>query len=449
MRYRLPAVMLCYVATRVSGTNLMSVSIHIIGLGVSEKSDLNNKAQAALADAQWVIASPRQLNVVEDLLTEQQTKHLPPLSELLTWISELDAPDTFEHTSIAVLASGDPLFYGIGAWFGRHFSKEQIHFYPAVSSIQAACHEMGLSLQDVDVLSLHGRPLQKIRSHIKQNQTLVILTDKNSMPKALAKECINAGFAQSTITVCELLGYEKQKVRSFIASELVNLNIEFDALHVSVIKTYGAGNHLPEFPGIADEYFVTGSLAGKGMITKREVRLNILSLLQPANEDVIWDIGAGCGSVAVELAYWNKKCQVHAIEHHPERLTCLEENRQKFGVVSNLRVVAGRAPIALAGLPNPKKVFIGGSDGELSELLTLVWGMLPEGGVLVASSVMETSKQVLLQFLQIRDQIKDSINETSQIAMSHGGTLAGQLLYRPALPVTLFKFVKLSEVFDV
>ena len=426
----------------------MSISIHIIGLGVNQNAELNSHAQLALANAQWVIASPRQLNVVEDLLIEQQIKHLPPLSELLTWINELDATDSSEQTSVAVLASGDPLFYGIGAWFGRHFSKEQIQFYPAVSSIQAACHEMGLSLQDVDVLSLHGRPLEKIRSHIKQNQTLVILTDKNSVPKILAQECINAGFSKSTITVCEALGYKKQKVRSFIASELVNSNIEFDALHVSVIQTSGTGHHLAEFPGIADEHFVTDSTAGKGMITKREVRLNILSLLQPANEDVIWDIGAGCGSVAVELAYWNKKCQVHAIEHHPERLTCLNENRQKFGVVSNLHVVAGRAPETLAELPAPKKVFVGGSDGELAELLTLVWDRLPEGGILVASSVMETSKQVLIKFLQDREEHFDSINETSQIAVSRGGSLAGQLLYRPGLPVTLFKFVKRGGLLD-
>ncbi len=159
-------------------------------------------------------------------------------------------------------------------------------------------------------------------------------------------------------------------------------------------------------------------------------------------------VDAGCGSVAVELAYWNKKCHVHAVEHHPERLACLEYNRQKFGVLANLTVVAGRAPTILADIPAPNKVFIGGSDGELPELLELVWNLLPEGGVLVASSVMETSKQVLIQFLQTRDQLKDSLNETSQIAVSRGGALAGKLLYRPALPVTLFKFVKQGKALD-
>ncbi len=432
---------------------MAKLSIHIIGLGVSENAQLDAQAQSALGDARWVIASPRQLDVVKRLLVDQQTKELPPLRELLQWLNNLAAESESEsskHTSIAILASGDPLFYGIGAWFGRNFASEQLHFYPAVSSIQAACHELGLSLQDVDVLSLHGRPLEKIRSHLKRKQTLVILTDKNSVPQALAKECVNAGFGQSTITVCESMGYEQQKVRQFVASDLVNdsanATLEFAALHVSVIQTKGAGRQRPEFPGIADEWFITDGVAGKGMITKREVRLNILSLLQPANGDVIWDIGAGCGSVAVELAYWNARCEVHAIEHHPERLLCLNANREKFGVLANLHSVNGRAPTVLADLPAPNKVFIGGSDGELRQLLDRVWQQLPLGGMLVASSVMETSKQVLLQFLQTRDQQQDALSETSQIAISKGSTLAGQLLYRPALPVTLFKYVKQGQL---
>ncbi|MEY8204122.1 MAG: precorrin-6y C5,15-methyltransferase (decarboxylating) subunit CbiE, partial [Bermanella sp.] len=176
---------------------MAKLSIHIIGLGVSENAQLDAQAQSALGDARWVIASPRQLDVVKRLLVDQQTKELPPLRELLQWLNSLAAgleSESSKHTSIAILASGDPLFYGIGAWFGRNFASEQLHFYPAVSSIQAACHELGLSLQDVDVLSLHGRPLEKIRSHLKRKQTLVILTDKNSVPQALAKECVNAGF---------------------------------------------------------------------------------------------------------------------------------------------------------------------------------------------------------------------------------------------------------------
>ena len=180
------------------------------------------------------------------------------------------------------------------------------------------------------------------------------------------------------------------------------------------------------------------------MLTKREVRLAILSLMQANDSDVIWDIGAGCGSVAVELAYWNKRVQVHAVEHHEERLACLEANRERFGVVSQLSVVAGRAPETLANLPDPSKVFIGGSGGELASILALVWQKLPIGGVLVASAVTETTKQHLLHFMAIREGAQDTEFETLQLSVSKGSQLAGQLLYRPNLPVTLFKFSKLE-----
>lgn len=420
-----------------------SISIHIIGLGVAEKAELTAEAKQALAEAQWVIGSNRQIDIVESLLVDQQTLELPKLSELKKWLEKQQALDV---QSIVVLASGDPLYYGIGRWFGNHFDISQLTFYPGISSIQSACHELGLSLQDVDVLSLHGRPVQQIRKNIKCNQNLLLLTDWKSQPQVLAQECIDAGLETSLISVCENLGYAHQQIRHFNVQELIDNNIEFDPLHVSILQTNGPGGVLPEFPGIPDENFITGAEPGKGLITKREVRLAILSLMQPANKDIIWDIGAGCGSVAVELAYWNKSCQVYAVEKHPERLSCLKANTERFGVVSQLKVVEGRAPTVLDELPKANKVFIGGSDGELPELLNQVWQGLPDHGVLVSSAVTENTKQILINFLQTRQECQDANYETLQIAVSKGGSLAGQLVYRPGLPVSLFQFIKRSLI---
>jgi len=209
-----------------------------------------------------------------------------------------------------------------------------------------------------------------------------------------------------------------------------------------VIETCGTGGVLPEFPGIDDRSYITDREDGRGMLTKRDVRLSILSLLRPGNKDVIWDIGAGCGGVAVELAYWNESTSVFAVEHHDERFKCLEANRDKFGVMSNLTTVQGRAPEALTELPAPDKVFIGGSGGSLPDLLELCWSKLPEQGLLVASAVTEQSKQQLLAFYYQRQAAGDSRSETLQVAVSHGTPLAGQLVYRPSLPVSLFKFSK-------
>ncbi|NQZ23029.1 MAG: precorrin-6y C5,15-methyltransferase (decarboxylating) subunit CbiE [Colwellia sp.] len=409
--------------------------IDVIGLGVTDRALLSSAAQAALENSALVIGSARQLAVVGHILTKQQQVNLPPLAELSQLLEENKSLAT------VILASGDPLHYGIGRWLMNKLAAEVLNFHPAVSSMQAACHLLGVSLQDVEVLSLHGRPVEKIRSALKVKSPLLVLTDKNSQPQRLAQECLAAGFAQTTITVVEKIGYPQQTVRQFSLDELLNgAELSFDALHVSYIEPQGLGGILPEFPGFEDQLFSTGMEQGKGMITKREVRLAILSMLQPSHSDVIWDIGAGCGSVTIELAYWQKNAKVYALEHHPQRLSCLHENREKFGVSENVSIIAGRAPQQLSILPAANKVFIGGSDGELLSILISSWQQLPENGLLVASAVTENTKFQLQQFAEQLSEHQQV--ETLQIAVSKGTRLAGQLLYKPNLSVTLYKFTK-------
>ncbi|WP_051227952.1 precorrin-6y C5,15-methyltransferase (decarboxylating) subunit CbiE [Oceanospirillum beijerinckii] len=487
--------------------------LHIIGLGVSDTARLSDEAVIALQSCDAVYGSDRQLATVSGYLVtgskdasfsggvictesarcpesragtdavgtdktaylnDNSVSHpavsipdlcaLPRLTELKDQLTDRLSDDQ----TICVLASGDPLFFGIGRWLKQHFEQWGISFYPAVSSIQAACHKLGLSLQDVQVVSLHGRPLISLRRHLKQNQTLVMLTDKHSYPESIVQECLTAGFTGFTLTVCEDMGYPQERVTTVEVSSEQQIDLsalsDVSPLHVSVlqlkqVRTELAQSsqtqseqsqpdrvYLPEFPGIPDQHFITDGPAGKGMITKREVRLNILSLLQLAKGDVLWDIGAGCGGVAVELSYWQPGAEVWAIEHHPERLVCLEANRERFGVVSNLKVVTGRAPEALYDLPTANKTFIGGSDGELPKLLDLCWQQLPDQGVLVASAVTENTRQHLLNFYQQRQQATDAQLDTLQVAISKGAELAGQLMYRPTLPVTLFRFEKQTVV---
>ncbi|MAY42914.1 precorrin-6y C5,15-methyltransferase (decarboxylating) subunit CbiE [uncultured Neptuniibacter sp.] len=447
-----------------------SIELHIIGLGVAEQAELGVEATRALQSAELVFGSTRQLKTVQRFLSDnQQQTELPRLSELKEQLLSIigsnekgDKKSSVKNkrtSSIAVLASGDPLYYGIGRWFCNQFSadcnkdgdkecdKSQLFFYPAVSSLQAACHRLGVSLQDVEVLSLHGRPLAKLRTRLRQDQSLLILTDKLSCPQALAAQCIECGYESATFSICENLGYPEEKISHYEASELINSLTDFDPLHVTLIKPGSNYGFLPEFPGIADKHFITDSEeAGRGMISKREVRLSILSLMHVAKGDTVWDIGAGCGGVSVELAYWNPDSTIYAVEHHDDRLRCLEENRQRFGVVSNLHIVPGRAPQALNEQPQPNKVFIGGSDGELAVLLSKVWELLPEGGVLVASAVTENTKQHLFNFWQQRADADDCVAETLQLAVSRGELLAGQLLYRPSLPVNLYQFVKQTSL---
>lgn len=420
-------------------------NIHIVGLGVAETAVLSVVVQSIINDADIIIGSERQLATITPLPSgrsrEQQEKNvvLPALSELRSLL------DLHKGKLIVVLASGDPLYYGIGRWFSKHFSPASLRFYPAVSSIQVACHELGLALQDVEVVSLHGRPLEKVRTKLHRNKKLVVLTDKHSQPQILANECLAAGFEQSILTVCENLGYKQQRIRRFLAAELANEDRRlFDPLHVTVIDVLGNGGVLPEFPGIPDAHYLTGEVAGKGMISKREVRLVILSLLQVSKDDIIWDIGAGCGGVSVELAYWNETATVYAIEHHQQRLQYLLQNCRRFGVTHNINIIEGRAPEILKDLTPPNKIFIGGSDGELKALLKRAWDILPVGGVLVASAVIGSTKKMLTQFVETT---KNAVVESIEVSIKRGDIKVNdhkknELVYESRLPVAIFKVVK-------
>ena len=408
--------------------------ISVIGLGVNENAILSDDALASLNNAQLVIGSERQLLTLKKYLADQKTAVLPKLKQLKTLIETSD--------DVVILGSGDPLYYGIGRWISQQFEDAKIQFFPAVSSITAACHCLGFAQQDINVVSLHGRPVNKLKTVLKAEQILLLLTDKNSQPQHIASLCQETGFNEAEIIVCESLGYANQKISRFSVSQLLDSKKEFDALHVSFVICNQNRGYLPEFPGIKDHNIETGELGKKGMISKREVRLAVLSLLQLKKDDLIWDIGAGCGGVAVELAYWQPLATVYAIEHHQGRFDCLLKNQQKFGVVSNLLPTFGRAPEILTGLPSANKIFIGGSDGELPILLRSLWDKLPEGGQIVASAVMENTKSQLLDFYKQRTNKNDAQIETLQVAINNSATLAGQLIYRPALPVNLFSFIK-------
>ena len=426
-----------------SGISQMTHSIHVVGLGVAKTARLSRDAEQALAASHSVIGSTRQLALAANLLPagsldEKHCRALPKLAELKAMIDALPAGE------ITILASGDPLYYGIGCWLSNQFDPAKIRFYPSISSIQAVCNHLGLAQQDCVVASFHGRDLRGLQRILKRNKTLIILTDRHSHPRALANACLQAGFERSTIRVCEQLGTDKEQYRQFDAVELAgDESFSCDDLHVTVIEVRGAGGRLPEFPGIDDISFASDRGPGRGMFSKRETRLAILSLMQPASGDVIWDIGAGCGGVSTELAYWNDAVKVYAIEQHPERLACLRENQHRFGTVANLSIVDGRAPEALHGLPAANKVFIGGNDGELDAILQTVWQQLPDGGVLVASSVTANSEQQLHSFAKARAA---GSTEVLQIAISKGRLQEYGVAFKAKMPVTLFKLIKRGAV---
>jgi precorrin-6Y C5,15-methyltransferase (decarboxylating) len=415
--------------------------ITVIGLGICQPPLLNAKALSALGSCDCIMGSPRQLESIAHAQVVANQSRTQPASLCLPKLKHIAHEiKGFDH--VVILASGDPLLFGIGKYLQSEFG-DQVTCISGVSSLQGACELTGLSLQDAQLVSLHGRPLNHLKRHLQPHRTLLILTDQNSHPQAIAKVLVAANLGLSKIHVCERLGYEDQNQQQFIAQDLATNSTPFASLHVTVVHTLGIGHVMPNFPGIADAHFVTDGESGKGLLTKREVRLNILSLLQPAPQDIAWDIGAGCGGVAIEWALWNPQGQVYAIEHHDQRIACLEANKEAFGVSANLSVIQDKAPDCLKELPFPDKVFIGGSGGELSRIMQLAWQRLKPGGRLATSAVTEPSKAALRQFsLHVEQQPTDYL----QVAISRHDTIAGQDLLRPALPVTLMCWHKALEI---
>ncbi len=400
--------------------------IAVIGAGVGE---LTPSAQAALARARRVIAEPR---LAPLLAGDQQRLDWPrPLSALAERLPVLaDEP-------LALLASGDPLFYGVGRWLLRHLPREALLFYPGISAVAAACARLGWPWDEVETVSLHGRPLARWRARLQANRRYALLTDDASHPAAVARELAAARLEQSSIHVCEDLGGPAERVRHFGVGDLLGENAPaVHPLHVTLVETAGAGGVLPEFPGWDDGAFATAAGDGRAMISKRLLRLAALSWLAPRAGEVGWDVGAGCGALAVEWARWCPRSEIHAVECRPHRLEALEENRSRFGVMDNLHPHLGRAPEVLAGLPRPQAVFVGGGGARLPEILAACWERLAPGGRLVAVAVTEDSRAELLRFARGRRP------QWQEIAGAEGAELGGRLLMRPALPVRLLRLVK-------
>jgi len=259
---------------------------------------------------------------------------------------------------VVVLASGDPLLYGIGATLVRELGPERVAIHPAASNVQLAFAAVGEPWHDAVVLSAHGRPLGGIIPAALAATKMAVLSDAASTPAAIARALLEAGMEDCRAVVCERL--PEGRLTDTRLSELPGR--EFDLLNVLLLFRKPADVRL-RF-GRPDGEFE--SL--RGQITKAEVRAVTLSKLRLAPAGVLWDIGAGSGSVAIEAGRLIPRGQVYAVERDPEQQACLARNIRRHGA-TNVHIVEGEAPQALEGLPWPDSVFVGGSGGRLDELL--------------------------------------------------------------------------------
>ncbi|MFN2539241.1 MAG: precorrin-6y C5,15-methyltransferase (decarboxylating) subunit CbiE [Mycobacteriales bacterium] len=369
--------------------------ITVVGIGADGWEGLSRAARQAISSAPVVLGAPRQLGLV-------------PV-EGIPWTTLADLDDLLdEHPSCVLLASGDPMHFGIGATLA---GRREVHVIPAVSSISLACARLGWAVQDVRVVSMVGR--RPVIGPLVDGERLLVLSADASTPALVAGLVDAQGFSESSVTVLSDLGGPEEHVGE-----------PHSDLNIIAVECRGPG--LPTVAGLPDDVF-----ENDGQITKREVRAVVLALLAPQPGLLLWDVGAGTGSVAIE---WSRAGgSAIAMERDPDKTLRIMRNAKALGVLIDIRV--GTAPDALARLRTPDAVFVGGG-ATAPGLLDACWDALRPGGRLVVNAVTLESEAVLLawQAKHGGELLRLSVQRTAPV-----GSFTG---WKPMTTVTIWAVTK-------
>ena len=375
--------------------------VQVVGLGMSP-ADLTPQAREIIREAQVLVGGRRLLGYFPDHPALKIPLGKDP-EETLRQI-----PALAESRRVVVLASGDPNFYGIGPLVVKILGADRVVLHPNITTIQVAAARLKLSWQDAKVLSLHGRSWEPLVAALPGAGKLMIYTDPEHTPGAIARFLLERGLGQVRVWVLEDLGQETEQLSCLTPAEAQAR--EFSPLNLVVVLFEDAelegqagvtGKVLQERPAPLHLGLPEEALAHQGgLITKAEVRAVVLAKLELYPGQILWDVGAGCGSVGLEASLLMPGGKILAVEQDPARAAQITANRDKFGV-KNLEVLSARAPECLADLPDPQRVFVGGGGEDLGAILKEVIRRLGQDGkvVLTASRLetLETAKGVLEQ----------------------------------------------------
>ncbi len=397
--------------------------LSVVGIGEDGLSGLSSIARTLLDRAQVVVGGARHLA----MLPTDDTR------EKLLWASPLQATvDEIirrQGESICVLASGDPMCHGIGVTLSRRIPIAEMMIIPAASAFSLICARLGWALDAVETFSLTNRPVASIALGLYPGARLLVLSADRHTPIKVAELLTQRGFGSSLMTVFERMGAASERRSEGVAAawnvpDLADLN----AIAI-VVAADRETRIFPRTSGLAD-----GAYLHDGQLTKREIRAVTLSTLAPIPGELLWDVGAGCGSIAIEWMRSHRGCRAIAIERHPTRLQYIAENASNLGV-SEIQIVAGEAPDALASLPQPDAIFIGG--GVTAEaLLETCWNALGEGGRLVVNAVTIESELKVLQWHSLHG------GELIRIGIQRVGAIGSFQGWKPLAPVTQWAVVK-------
>ena len=397
--------------------------LSIVGIGEDGIDGLSTAARELVQRAEIVFGGRRHLALAAPLIRGSARPWPSPF--------EGAVKEVLEHRgrAVCVLASGDPYLYGIGSLLARHVDPREVQALPAPSAFSLAAARLCWALADTSQLSLHARALDLVRPHLQPGARVLALTSGGQAPSALARLLTSVGFGVSRLTVLEALGGPRERIRSTSAAQL-DLDC-IDDLNVVAIEVAAqpAARVIARTVGLSDALF-----EHDGQITKREIRAITLSSLAPRRGELLWDIGAGAGSVAIEWMLADASLRAIAVERNAERTARIKRNATAFGV-PGLVAIEGAAPAVLENLEPPDAIFIGGGAGDPGVLDRCVLALRSGGRLVVNAVTLETESLVLERRTSLG-------GELIQIAVAHAGPLGSKTGWRPAMPVTQWVWVK-------
>jgi precorrin-6Y C5,15-methyltransferase (decarboxylating) len=395
----------------------------VVGIGADGWAGLAPTSRAEVERAEVLLGSARQLDLVPASVTAQRVAWPSPMTEALPGLLA-------EHAgrAVVVLASGDPMLSGIGTTLTRLLGAGRVRVLPAPSSVSLACARLGWAVEDTQLVTLVGRPLELLHPHVHPGRRLLVLGSDGETPAQVAALLAARGYGQSLLTVLGGLGGPDEEVLTGTAA---TWSQPVPALVVTAVECRADRGTapLPTTPGLPD-----GAYESDGQLTRSEVRAITLSRLAAVPGQQLWDIGAGAGSIGIEWMRVHPTCRAVAVEASQERAERIVRNAARLGV-PYLRVVHGHAPDVLPRLPAPDAVFIGGGL-TTPLLLDACWDALPVGGRLVANAVTLESETVLAEWYGRVG------GELVRVAVQRAEPVGSFTGWKPAMPVTIWSVLR-------
>jgi precorrin-6Y C5,15-methyltransferase (decarboxylating) len=396
--------------------------LFLIGIGEDGVGGLIPAARKLLAQARFVIGGARHLNLAGPLEADSIIWPSPLSDAIPRILARRGEP-------VCVLASGDPFFYGVGALLSAHVAADEMLCVPAPSAFSLAAARLRWSLQDCALISLHGRDLERIIPALQPGAKILCLSWDETTPPHIAKLLSEKRLGKSRITILEAMGGEKERIFSCAADAFDRTEINPLNLVAIDVAREPRSSFITIGAGLDDALF-----EHDGQLTKRNVRAITLSALEPRRGDLLWDVGAGSGSIAIEWLRLDPANRAVAIEARPERAGRIRRNARHFGV-PQIEIRCGAAPAAFFGLPQPQAIFVGGGASD-DDVLDSAFAALAPGGRLVVNAVtLEAEAKLIGRF-------KSLGGELAKIEIARADSLGGFLGWRPALPITQWAVTK-------